>query len=169
MLSAKDLATFALAHINDGVGANGRRLLSAISGVRMRWQTAAWRGVVPGGFGLGWMTRHNGSHWSWRRRPRHRVVALCRSQARTVAAVLPKLRICRVGIPRDPAREGIAFRVRAKVRFYDTDSREDPPPVALRPIRDGQFTTGHGLSHFSIPGPDGRMLNRTGIVGGPIR
>ena len=56
MLSAKDLATFALAHVNDGVGPNGHRLLSAVSARRMRMQTAAWRGVGGGGFGLGWMT-----------------------------------------------------------------------------------------------------------------
>jgi hypothetical protein len=56
MLSARDLATFALAHINDGVGLNGRRLLSAASARRMIRQSAAWRGVGGAGFGLGWMT-----------------------------------------------------------------------------------------------------------------
>ena len=60
MLAAKDLATFALAHVNDGVGANGHRLLSAASARRMRQQTAAWRGVGGGSFGLGWMTSDNG-------------------------------------------------------------------------------------------------------------
>jgi CubicO group peptidase (beta-lactamase class C family) len=55
MMSAKDLATFALAHVNDGVGTNGHRLLSAASARRMRRQTAAWRGVTGGGVGLGWM------------------------------------------------------------------------------------------------------------------
>ena len=60
MLTAKDLASFALAHLNDGVGANGHRLVSAASARRMRRQTAAWRGVVGGGFGLGWMTMENG-------------------------------------------------------------------------------------------------------------
>lgn len=60
MLSAKDLATFALAHMNDGVGANGQRLLSA-AGVRlMRGQTARWRGAGAIGFGLGWMTMDKG-------------------------------------------------------------------------------------------------------------
>ena len=44
MLAAKDLATFALAHVNDGVGINGHRLLSAASARRMRQQTAASRG-----------------------------------------------------------------------------------------------------------------------------
>jgi len=60
MLAAKDLATFALAHVNDGVGTNGHRLLSAASARRMRQQTAAWRGPVGGGFGLGWMTMDRG-------------------------------------------------------------------------------------------------------------
>jgi CubicO group peptidase (beta-lactamase class C family) len=56
MLTAKDLATFALALMNDGIGANGHRLLSATSARRMLRQTAAWRGVSGGGVGLGWMT-----------------------------------------------------------------------------------------------------------------
>ena len=56
MLSAKDLATFAVAHVNDGVGPNGHRLLSAASARRMRQQTAAWRSVGGGGVGFGWMT-----------------------------------------------------------------------------------------------------------------
>ena len=60
MLAAKDLATFALAHVNDGVGTNGHRLLSAASARRMRQQTAAWRGVGGGGVGLGWMTLDKG-------------------------------------------------------------------------------------------------------------
>lgn len=60
MLAAKDLAAFALAHMNDGVGTNGHRLLSAASARRMRQQTAAWRGVGGGGFGLGWMNVDKG-------------------------------------------------------------------------------------------------------------
>jgi len=60
MLTAKDLATFALAHMNDGVAPNGNRLLSAASARRMRRQTAAWRGVIGGGVGLGWMTTDKG-------------------------------------------------------------------------------------------------------------
>src|SRR5688572_6665450 len=60
MLSAKDLAVFALAHVNDGMGNNGHRLLSAASARRMRRQTAAWRGVGGGGFGLGRMTMDKG-------------------------------------------------------------------------------------------------------------
>ena len=60
MLAAKDLATFALAHMNDGVGTSGHRLLSAASARRMRQQSAAWRGVGGGGFGLGWMNVDKG-------------------------------------------------------------------------------------------------------------
>jgi CubicO group peptidase (beta-lactamase class C family) len=60
MLTAKDLATFALAHVNDGVGPNGHRLLSADSARRMRRQTAIWRGIAGGGVGLGWMTFEKG-------------------------------------------------------------------------------------------------------------
>lgn len=59
MLSAKDLATFALALVNEGVGANGHRVLSGASARRMWKQTSAWRGVGGGGFGLGWMTISN--------------------------------------------------------------------------------------------------------------
>ena len=60
MLSAKDLATFALAQLNDGVGINGYRLLSAASARRMQRQSAAWRGLAGGGSGLGWMTFNRG-------------------------------------------------------------------------------------------------------------
>jgi CubicO group peptidase (beta-lactamase class C family) len=60
MLSAKDLATIALALVSGGVGTNGRRLLSAASARRMQQQTAAWRGAGGGGFGLGWMTFDKG-------------------------------------------------------------------------------------------------------------
>src|SRR5207247_3139142 len=60
MLAAKDLATFALAHVNDGVGTNGYRLFSAASARRMRRQTAVWRGIAGGGVGLGWMTFDKG-------------------------------------------------------------------------------------------------------------
>jgi CubicO group peptidase (beta-lactamase class C family) len=60
MVTAKDLATFALAHMNDGVAPNGHRLLSPASARRMRRQTAAWRGVSGGGVGLGWMTMEKG-------------------------------------------------------------------------------------------------------------
>jgi len=53
--------------------------------------------------------------------------------------------------------EGIALRVRGKVRFYETDTLEESPPVPLRPIRDGHFTTGQGFVTFLNPGADGRM------------
>jgi hypothetical protein len=56
-----------------------------------------------------------------------------------------------------PHEEGIALRVRGKVRFYDTDRLEESPPVPLRPIRDGHFTTGQGFVTFLNPGADGRM------------
>jgi hypothetical protein len=59
MLTAKDLATFALTHMNDGVGPNGHQLLSPASARRMRRQTSGWRGVGGGGVGLGWMTMDN--------------------------------------------------------------------------------------------------------------
>ena len=36
-----------------------------------------------------------------------------------------------------PHEAGIALRVRGKVRFYETDSLEESPPIPLRPIRDG--------------------------------
>ena len=53
--------------------------------------------------------------------------------------------------------EGIALRVRGKVRFYETDTLEESPPVPLRPMRDGHFTTGQGFVTFLNPGADGRM------------
>jgi hypothetical protein len=56
-----------------------------------------------------------------------------------------------------PHQEGIALRVRGKVRFYETDTLEESPPVPLRPIRDGHFTTGQGFVTFLNPGADGRM------------
>ena len=56
-----------------------------------------------------------------------------------------------------PHEEGIAMRVRGKVRFYETDSLDESPPVPLRPMRDGHFTTGQGFVTFLNPGADGRM------------
>jgi hypothetical protein len=53
--------------------------------------------------------------------------------------------------------EGIALRVRRKLLFYDGDTLEESPPVPLRPIRDGHFTTGQGFVTFLNPGADGRM------------
>ena len=56
-----------------------------------------------------------------------------------------------------PHEEGIALRVRGKLRFYETDILEESPPLPLRPIRDGHFTTGQGFVTFLNPGADGRM------------
>ena len=56
-----------------------------------------------------------------------------------------------------PHEQGIALQVRGKVRFYETDTLEESPPVPLRPIRDGHFTTGQGFITFLNPGADGRM------------
>jgi hypothetical protein len=49
--------------------------------------------------------------------------------------------------------------VRPKIRFYDTDTLEESPPVPPRPIRDGHFATGQGFVTFLNPGADGRMLH----------
>ena len=56
-----------------------------------------------------------------------------------------------------PHEEGIALRVRPKLLFYDGDTLEESPPLPLRPIRDGLFTTGRGFVTFLNPGADGRM------------
>ena len=55
-MSASDLITFARAHLNDGVGPNGTRILSAESAQLMRQQTVAQLGASHAGVGLGWMT-----------------------------------------------------------------------------------------------------------------
>ena len=46
-----------------------------------------------------------------------------------------------------PHEDGIALRVRGKVRFYETDTLEESPPLPLRPMGDGHFTTGQALRH----------------------
>jgi hypothetical protein len=56
-----------------------------------------------------------------------------------------------------PHEQGIALRVRPKLRFYDADTLEESPSVPLRPIRDGHFATGQGFVTFLNPGADGRM------------
>jgi len=62
MMSASDLVTFARAHLNDGVGDNGERILSAESARAMRTKTIDYQGVgFAGGFGLGWMLNDDGS------------------------------------------------------------------------------------------------------------
>jgi len=204
MLSARDLATFALAHVNDGVGTNGHRLLSAASARRMRRQTAAWRGVGGGGFGLGWMTMDKGLVGHDGGGPGIVSWLVVDPAAKTVAAVLTNAAHGSVADeitaplyeaagakplgavydelekqatdarvdPRPyvgqfecvtlafrvvPYEDGIALRVRGKVRFYETDTLEESAPVPLRPIRDGHFTTGQGFVTFLNPGADGRM------------
>jgi CubicO group peptidase (beta-lactamase class C family) len=204
MLSAKDLATFAVAHVNDGVGLNGHRLLSAASARRMRQQTAAWRGVGGGGFGLGWMTMEKGIVGHDGGGPGIVAWLVVDPAAKTVAAVLTnaahggpadeitaplyedagakplgadyeELEKQATDTPVDPRLyvgdyesvtllirvipygKGIALRVRGKVRFYETDTLEESPPLPLRPIRDGHFTTGEGFVTFLNPGADGRM------------
>ena len=205
MLSAQDLATFALAHANDGVGANGQRLVSAESARRMQRQSAVWRGVGAGGFGLGWMTfdkgivGHDGGgpgivSWLYID-PAAKTVAVVLTNAAHGGSVLDEIIAplyeaagakplaaeyeelekqatdARVD-PRPyvgqyesvtlalrvvPHEDGIALRVRGKVRFYETDNLEETPPIPLRPIRDGHFTTGQGFVTFLNPGVDGRM------------
>jgi hypothetical protein len=54
----------------------------------------------------------------------------------------------------EPARLN---ELRGKVRFYETDSLDESPPVPLRAMRDGHFTTGQGFVTFLNPGADGRM------------
>jgi CubicO group peptidase (beta-lactamase class C family) len=205
MLAAKDLAIFAVAHVNDGVGTNGHRLLSAASARGMRRQTAVWRGIAGGGFGLGWMTfdkgivGHDGGgpgivSWLYADPAAKTVAAVLTNAAHGGSVVdeitaplyeaagakplgadygeLEKQATDTHVDPRPyvgqyesvalvfrviPHEEGIALRVRGKVRFYDTDRLEESPPVPLRPIRDGHFTTGQGFVTFLNPGADGRM------------
>ena len=205
MLSAIDLATFALAHVNDGMGTNGHRLLSAASARQMRLQTAAWRGVGGGGFGLGWMTMdkgilgHDGGgpgivsllHVD----PVTKTVAAVLTNAahgspvlgeitaplyeaagaKPVGAVYDEFENEATDTPVDPLpylgqyesvalvyrviphEEGIALRVRGKMRFNENDTLDESQPLPLRPIRDGHFTTGQGFVTFLNAGADGRM------------
>jgi CubicO group peptidase (beta-lactamase class C family) len=60
MLSAADLVTFARAHCDDGMGANGKRLLSEQSARAMRTKTASFQGPGFADFGLGWMLLDHG-------------------------------------------------------------------------------------------------------------
>jgi CubicO group peptidase (beta-lactamase class C family) len=60
MMSATDLVTFARAHLGDGGGANGARLLSAASVEAMRTRSASYKGVGFADFGLGWMLMRDG-------------------------------------------------------------------------------------------------------------
>jgi CubicO group peptidase (beta-lactamase class C family) len=60
MLSARDLVTFGVAHIRDGLGANGTRILSKRSAKAMRTETSSYKGAGIGGFGLGFMLGEGG-------------------------------------------------------------------------------------------------------------
>lgn len=205
MLSAKDLATFALAHVNDGVATNGHRLLSAASARRMRQQTAAWRGVGGGGFGLGWTTidkgivGHDGGgpgivSWLFADPVAKTVAAVLTNAAHGFPVVnditaplyeaagakpfqadaleLEKRAIDTQVDPQPyvgqyenvalvfrviPHEDGIAIRVRPKMRLYETDTLEESPPDQLRPMGDGHFTSAQRFVTFLNPGIDGRM------------
>ena len=205
MLSAEDLATFALAHMNDGVATNGHRLVSAASARRMRRQTAAWRGIGGTGFGLGWTTMdkgivgHDGSgpgivSWLFADPAAKTIAAVLTNAAHGVSVVdditaplyesagakpfqadaleLEKQATDTRVDPRPyvgqyesvvlvfrviPHEEGIALRVRLKTRFYDSDTLEESPPVPLRPMGNGHFTTGQRFVTFLNPDADGRM------------
>jgi CubicO group peptidase (beta-lactamase class C family) len=205
MLTAKDLATFALAHVNDGMAANGHRLLSAVSARRMQRPTAMWRGVGGGGFGLGWRTvdkgvlGHDGGgpgivSWLYADPASKTVAAVLTNAAhgssvvnditaplyeaagaKSPGAAYQALEKQATDRPVDPHpyvgeyesialafrviphEEGIALRLRSKLLFYDGDTLEESPPLPLRPIRDGLFTTGQGFVTFLNPGADGRM------------
>jgi len=174
----------------------------------MRRQTAVWRGIAGGGFGLGWMTMdkdiigHDGggpgiASWLFADPAGKTVVAVLTNAAHGVPVLdeitAPLFEAARaakplgLGLDADelekqatdirvdplpyvgqyesvalvfrviPHDEGIALRVRPKIRFYDTDTLEESPPVPLRPIRDGHFTAGRGFVTFLNPGADGRM------------
>jgi CubicO group peptidase (beta-lactamase class C family) len=63
MVSARDLIEFARAHINDGVGANGNRILSAKSARAMRLATVNNRGktyTLTDAVGVGWLLSGDG-------------------------------------------------------------------------------------------------------------
>jgi len=61
MMSARDLASFGVAHIGNGVGANGTPILSKASAKAMRTRTSGGQGVGPvRNFGLGFMLGDGG-------------------------------------------------------------------------------------------------------------
>jgi CubicO group peptidase (beta-lactamase class C family) len=61
MMSARDLLTFGVAHIGNGVGANGARILSEESARAMRIRTAKQKGITTMySFGLGFMIGDRG-------------------------------------------------------------------------------------------------------------
>jgi hypothetical protein len=164
MLSAKDLATVALAHVNDGVSPNGRRLLSAANARQMRQQTSTWRGIAGGGVGLD-------------------LTAPLFEEAGAVGVAKPlglglgdaefvkeatnaridphpyvgQYESATLAFRVLPHQEGIALSTRPKLRMYDGDTLEESPLVRLRAVRDGHFTTGQGFVTFLNPSTDGRM------------
>ena len=56
-----------------------------------------------------------------------------------------------------PYGDGIALRVRPKMRLYETDTLYESPPDPLRLIGDGHFWSGQRFVTFLNPGADGRM------------
>ncbi len=62
MMSAGDLMTFARAHMNNGVGVNGVRILSERSAKAMQQVTVdnSGKGYAPSSMGVGWMIDENG-------------------------------------------------------------------------------------------------------------
>jgi len=61
MMSARDLVTFGVAHIGNGVGANGARILTEANAKAMRTRTAGLQGIGRvRNFGLGWMLGDGG-------------------------------------------------------------------------------------------------------------
>lgn len=207
MLAARDLATISLALMNDGLGINGHRLVSAASARRMRQQTAAWRGVGGRGFGLGWMTLDKGvvvhdgggpgiASWIYAD-PDSKTVAAVLTNAAHGGSVLAditaplyeaagatpfqadalELEKRATGTRVDarpyvgeyesvalvlrviPFGDGIALRVRPRMRLYETDTLEESSPDQLRPMGDGHFTSAQRFVTFLNPGADGRMTH----------
>jgi hypothetical protein len=56
-----------------------------------------------------------------------------------------------------PYGDGIALRVRPKMRLYQTDTLEESPPDQLRPMGEGDFTSAQRFVSFLNPDADGRM------------
>jgi hypothetical protein len=56
-----------------------------------------------------------------------------------------------------PYGDGIALRVRPKMRLYETDTLAESPPDPLRQIGDGHFWSGQRFVTFLNPSADGRM------------
>jgi hypothetical protein len=136
MLSASDLVTFARAHLNDGLGPAGKRVLSAASAQAMRIKTASYKGMAFADYGLGWMLQpagivgHGGGgpgvfNWLW-----------AHPASRTAMAVLTN---AAHGTPvandlMAPVFEPLGMRMPALVAAdlikQATDSPVDPAPYA---------------------------------------